>query len=108
MILPIISAISREVFRQVPREHVEAALALGATRWEMIRTVGAAVRPGRHDRRLDARPRPGARRDASRSPSCCPPCYAISWHLTEPGGDTFASNIALKFGEAGDDRHAAP
>jgi phosphate transport system permease protein len=39
MILPIISAISREVFRQAPALHEEAALALGATRWEMIRLV---------------------------------------------------------------------
>jgi phosphate transport system permease protein len=37
MITPIISAISREVFRTVPSEEREAALALGATRWEMIR-----------------------------------------------------------------------
>jgi phosphate transport system permease protein len=37
MILPIITAISREVFAQTPRLHEEAALALGATRWEMIR-----------------------------------------------------------------------
>jgi phosphate transport system permease protein len=37
MILPIISAVSREVFLQTPRLHEEAALALGATRWEMIR-----------------------------------------------------------------------
>jgi phosphate transport system permease protein len=37
MILPIISAISREVFGQAPALHREAALALGATRWEMIR-----------------------------------------------------------------------
>jgi phosphate transport system permease protein len=37
MILPIITAISREVFGQVPGLHREAALALGATRWEMIR-----------------------------------------------------------------------
>ncbi|MCW2580227.1 MAG: phosphate transporter, inner rane subunit PstC [Blastococcus sp.] len=37
MILPIISAISREVFSQAPTLHREAALALGATRWEMIR-----------------------------------------------------------------------
>jgi phosphate transport system permease protein len=36
MILPIISAISREVFSQAPALHREAALALGATRWEMI------------------------------------------------------------------------
>jgi phosphate ABC transporter permease protein PstC len=37
MILPIVSAISREVLATVPRENKEAALALGATRWEMIR-----------------------------------------------------------------------
>ncbi len=37
MILPIISAISREVFGQAPALHREAALALGATRWEMIK-----------------------------------------------------------------------
>jgi phosphate transport system permease protein len=37
MIVPIVSAISREVIATVPPEHKEAALALGATRWEMIR-----------------------------------------------------------------------
>ena len=37
MILPIISAISREVMATVPADQKEAALALGATRWEMIR-----------------------------------------------------------------------
>ena len=37
MVLPIITALSREVFLQTPRLHEEAALALGATRWEMIR-----------------------------------------------------------------------
>jgi phosphate transport system permease protein len=37
MILPIITAISREIFSQTPRLNEEAALALGATRWEMIR-----------------------------------------------------------------------
>ncbi len=37
MILPIVSAISREVMTTVPRDHKEAALGLGATRWEMIR-----------------------------------------------------------------------
>ena len=37
MILPIITAISREIFAQTPRLDQEAALALGATRWEMIR-----------------------------------------------------------------------
>jgi phosphate transport system permease protein len=37
MILPIITAVSREVFRQTPSLHEEAALALGATRWEMVK-----------------------------------------------------------------------
>ena len=37
MALPIITALCREVFTQTPRSHQEAALALGATRWEMIR-----------------------------------------------------------------------
>lgn len=37
MILPVITNVSREVFRQVPQMHEEAALALGATRWEVIR-----------------------------------------------------------------------
>jgi phosphate transport system permease protein len=37
MVLPIVTAISREIFAQTPRLNEEAALALGATRWEMIR-----------------------------------------------------------------------
>ena len=37
MIMPIITAICREIFLQTPVLHEEAALALGATRWEMIR-----------------------------------------------------------------------
>lgn len=37
MILPIITAVNREVFLQTPRLQEEASLALGATRWEMIR-----------------------------------------------------------------------
>ena len=37
MILPIVTAVTREVFSQTPRAHIEAALALGATRWETIR-----------------------------------------------------------------------
>lgn len=37
MVIPIITALTREVFLQTPRLHEEASLALGATRWEMIR-----------------------------------------------------------------------
>lgn len=39
MILPIITAVTREVFIQTPQEQVEAALSLGATRWEVVKTI---------------------------------------------------------------------
>ncbi len=39
MVLPIVTAISREVFAQTPTAHKEGALALGATTWEMITTA---------------------------------------------------------------------
>lgn len=39
MILPVITAVTREVFVQTPTSHIEAALALGATRWEVVRTT---------------------------------------------------------------------
>ena len=41
MVLPYISAVTREVLMAVPRSQREAALALGATRWEMI--TGAVI-----------------------------------------------------------------
>src|SRR6201999_2265052 len=58
MILPIITAVTREVFVQTPHDQIEAALALGATRWEAVRTIvlpfgrsgyvsGAMLRRGR-------------------------------------------------------------
>ncbi|WP_443020196.1 phosphate ABC transporter permease subunit PstC [Sinomonas cyclohexanicum] len=47
MVIPIITSISREIFLQTPKLHEEAALALGATRWEMVRmTVFPFARPG--------------------------------------------------------------
>ena len=47
MIIPTISAVSREVFLTIPREQRHAALALGATRWESIKiAVLPAARPG--------------------------------------------------------------
>jgi phosphate transport system permease protein len=39
MILPIIAAVTREVFVQTPHDEIEAALALGATRWEVVKTT---------------------------------------------------------------------
>lgn len=47
MTLPIITAISRDVFERTPTANKEAALALGATRWEMVRmAVLPYGRPG--------------------------------------------------------------
>ena len=39
MIIPIITAVSREVFAQTPLERIQAAYALGATKWSMIKAV---------------------------------------------------------------------
>jgi phosphate transport system permease protein len=39
MILPIVTAVTREVFIQTPQSQIEAALALGATRWEVVKTT---------------------------------------------------------------------
>jgi phosphate transport system permease protein len=39
MITPIITSITKEVFDTVPREQKEAAYAIGATRWEMVRAA---------------------------------------------------------------------
>ncbi len=101
MILPIISSISREVFRQVPRDQVEAALALGATRWEMIRTsVLPFGKAGAVSASILGLGR--ALGETLAVTIVLSNVYAISWHITEGGGVTFASNIALKYGEAGD------
>jgi len=39
MITPIVTAIAREVFAQTPLERIQAAYALGATKWSMIKAV---------------------------------------------------------------------
>ena len=85
----------------MPRTHVEAALALGATRWEMMRAVGAAVRPVRRHQRLDARPGPRARRDRRRRPGALDELRRSRATSCSPGGNTFAANIALQYGFAG-------
>ena len=58
MIFPVISSISRDVMRAVPTSQREAALALGATRWEMLRIERAAQCAHGHHRVGD--PGPGA------------------------------------------------
>ncbi len=66
MVLPYISAVTREVLMAVPRSQREAALALGATRWEMIWDAVLPYRAFGHHRRRHSRTRPRARRDDGR------------------------------------------
>ncbi|MGW4649204.1 phosphate ABC transporter permease subunit PstC [Kitasatospora sp. NPDC004289] len=101
MILPIITAVSREVFKQAPRMHEEAALALGATRWEMIRTAVLPFgRPGVISAAMLGLGRALGETIAVATVLSASP--VLSLHLLDPGGGTFAQNIALKFGEAGE------
>ncbi|WP_193509499.1 phosphate ABC transporter permease subunit PstC [Cryobacterium sp. BB736] len=100
MVLPIITALSREVFLQTPVLHEEAALALGATRWEMIRTaVLPFARPG-----IISASMLGLGRALGET-------MAVAMVLSASGGitlavltpsnpGTIAANIALRFPEA--------
>ncbi|MFN8128154.1 MAG: phosphate ABC transporter permease subunit PstC [Candidatus Nanopelagicales bacterium] len=100
MILPTISALSREVFVQVPRAHREAAIALGATRWEMIRmAVLPFGRPGVISATMLGLGR--ALGETIAVALILSAAFEVNWHITEPGGNTFAANIALKWNEAG-------
>ncbi len=100
MILPTISALSREVFLQVPRAHREASLALGATRWEMIRmAVLPFGRPGVISATMLGLGR--ALGETIAVALILSAAFEINWHITEPSGNTFAANIALKWNEAG-------
>ncbi|TDD80029.1 phosphate ABC transporter permease subunit PstC [Actinomadura rubrisoli] len=100
MILPIISSISREVFLQVPQANVEAALALGATRWEMIRlSVLPYGRSGMIGASMLGLGRAMGETIAVAMVLTFVP--GINIHLLENGGSTFAANIANSFAEAG-------
>ncbi|MFD7900318.1 phosphate ABC transporter permease subunit PstC [Streptomyces sp. NPDC059568] len=99
MILPIVTSVSREVFLQVPRMNEEAALALGATRWEVIRlSVLPFGRSGVISASMLGLGR--ALGETMAVATVLSPSYLMSLHLLDPGGGTFAQNIAAKFGEA--------
>lgn len=100
MVLPIITALCREVFTQTPLLHQEAALALGATRWEMIRTAvlpygtpgivsGCMLGLGR------------ALGETMAVAMVLSPAAVINFNLlTSSNPNTIAANIALSFPEA--------
>jgi len=100
MILPTISALSREVFVQVPRATIEASLALGATRWEMVKqAIFPFARPGMISASMLGLGR--ALGETIAVALLLSASNTINWHITEPGGNTFAANIALRWNEAG-------
>jgi phosphate transport system permease protein len=100
MILPIITALSREVFLQTPRLHEEAALALGATRWEMVRTaVLPFARPGIISAAMLGLGR--ALGETMAVAMILSPGAVISFALLKSEAPTtIAGNIALSFPEA--------
>ncbi|MBS1907226.1 MAG: phosphate ABC transporter permease subunit PstC [Actinobacteria bacterium] len=100
MVVPIITAICREIFLQTPRLNEEAALALGATRWEMIRM---AVLPyGRSG--IVSASMLGLGRALGETMAVTMVLSVsskITWELfTSTNPSTIAANIALTFPEA--------
>ena len=100
MILPIITAVTREVFLQTPRLHEEAALALGATRWEMIQmAVLPFGRPGMISAAMLGLGR--ALGETMVVAMVLSPALVVSFVLTSSQNpSTIAGNIALNFPEA--------
>ncbi|ARC55879.1 Phosphate transport system permease protein PstC 2 [Frondihabitans sp. 762G35] len=100
MILPIMTAVMREIFLQAPRLHEEAALALGATRWEMIQM---AVLPFARSGIVSA-VMLGLGRALGETLAIAivlSPATVINlFLLTSQNPNTIAANIALQFNEA--------
>jgi phosphate transport system permease protein len=100
MIIPIVTAISREVFDQTPLDRIQAAYALGASKLAMIRAVvipygrggivgGAMLGLGR------------AMGETVAVYTVLNVVYQINWQILFGAGGNVASLILLKFGEAG-------
>ena len=100
MILPIITAISREVFVQTPRLHEEASLALGATRWEVIRQ--AVIPYGRSGVISGAMLGLGrALGETMAVAIILSPADGYFWNtISNSNSNTIAANIALQFPES--------
>ena len=104
MILPIITAISREVFAQTPRLNQEAALALGATRWEMVRmTVFPYARSGMVSAVMLGLGRALGETMAVAMVLSASPVVTLNL-ISNTNPATVASNIASSFAEATPDK----
>lgn len=104
MILPIITAIAREIFLQTPKLNEEAALALGATRWEMVRM---AVFPYAKSGLVSA-VMLGLGRALGETMAVAMVLSAtgvVTFNLISPSNpSTIAANIALQFPESSGER----
>lgn len=99
MIIPIITSVSREIFAQAPLDRIQAAFALGATRWAMIKAV---VIPHGKSGVIG-----GAMLGLGRAMGETVAVYTVlnivfqtNWHVLLGAGGNVASLIILKFGEA--------
>ena len=99
MALPMACSVMREVFSQTPQGEREAALALGGTRWGMIRSVvlpfgrggvigGTMLGLGR------------ALGETVAVSLILSPTFDITGHILQKGGNTISALIALRFGDA--------
>ncbi|WP_240617383.1 phosphate ABC transporter permease subunit PstC [Nocardioides speluncae] len=99
MVLPMACAVMRQVFSQTPQGEKEAALALGSTKWGMVRTVvlpfgrggiigGTMLGLGR------------ALGETIAVLLIVSPAFEIKWSITEVGTNTVSALIAGRFGEA--------
>ena len=99
MIIPIITSVSREIFSQAPLDRIQAAYALGATRWAMIKAVviphgrsgvigGAMLGLGR------------AMGETVAVFTVLNIIFQINWQMLLGAGGNVASLIILKFGDA--------
>ena len=99
MIIPIVTSVSREIFAQAPLDRIQAAYALGATRWAMIKAVvipygrsgvigGAMLGLGR------------AMGETVAVFTVLNIVFQVNWHVLLGAGGNVASLIILKFGDA--------
>ncbi|MBD8059547.1 phosphate ABC transporter permease subunit PstC [Cellulomonas sp. JH27-2] len=99
MIAPVVASIMREVFMQAPVGEREGALALGSTRWGVIRRVvlpygkggiigGTMLGLGR------------ALGETIAVYMIISPVFAVQWHVLANGGSSVSSLIALRYGES--------
>jgi phosphate transport system permease protein len=99
MLIPTATSVIREVFTQTPQGEKEAALALGSTRWEMVRTVvfpfgrggiigGSMLALGR------------ALGEAIVVAMLISPIFTVNGHILQTGGNTVGAMIANRFSES--------